>query len=190
MKIEKAREEDRKQIAEIYVDGYYEHIKFFSKKKEVLSLAFQHAFQIENIYVAREEEVLGFLGCNQLYHSTFILHRKELCKHLGILKGRIAYQFLKKEFKKVIPIPFYRNIASIEFVTIKKEYRNQLVGTKLLKKVMEQTKYNHYVVEVASNNECALHVYEKLGFKEVKRVEAKKKQTGFDAYIYMLKDQV
>lgn len=190
MKIEKAREEDRTQIAKLYVEGYYEHLKYFSKKKEVLSQAFQHAFQIEHIYVCREHEVLGFLGCNQLYQSTFILERKELCKYLGVLKGSIAYNVLTKEFKKAIPIPFYRNIACIEFVTVKKEVRNQQIGTELLKEVMKQTRYDHYVVEVASNNEHALHVYDKLGFKEVKRVEAKKKQTGFDAYMYMVKDKV
>ena len=62
----------------------------------------------------------------------------------------------------------YRKQLEIEAMGIDKEYRNQGIGTRLLEFVKEYGKNNNYTdlrLTVNEENENAIHLYEKVGFK-------------------------
>ncbi len=75
----------RHEISNIFVDGFYEWIKFFSKDKDVLKKVFAHMFNLDAFYVAIiDGQVTGFASiCNE-HINNITLNRKELQKHLGL----------------------------------------------------------------------------------------------------------
>jgi ribosomal-protein-alanine N-acetyltransferase len=53
-------------------------------------------------------------------------------------------------------------------VAVKKEYRNQRIGYRMLENLIETSKSKgiaSFTLEVRSSNEAAIHLYETLGFK-------------------------
>lgn len=53
---------------------------------------------------------------------------------------------------------------------VKEEFRNQKIGSKLLEYLIEYAKDNNFVnitLEVRKNNDPAIHLYKKYGFKKV-----------------------
>lgn len=62
----------------------------------------------------------------------------------------------------------YRKQLEIEAMGVDKEFRNQGIGTKLLefvKKYGKENKYTDLRLTVNEENENAIHLYEKVGFK-------------------------
>ena len=94
---------------------------------------------------------------------------------------------LHKEFEvKEYPVEIPDNMGKIEFVATKVEARGKEVAYRLLQHIIQDTGYDAYVLEVASNNVKAIKLYDRLGFKEIKRVPQKHaKQSGFEHLIYM-----
>ena len=91
----------RMRISEIFVDGFYQWLNFFSGDKEKLSKAFQHMFNLEVFYIAViDDEIAGITACTDGKVSSVQLEGKELKKHLGIFMGTIAYFVLKREFEE------------------------------------------------------------------------------------------
>jgi ribosomal protein S18 acetylase RimI-like enzyme len=176
----------KEQISKIFVDGFGKHLQYFSKDKEKLAKAFAHMFELELFYVAViENEIAGITACTNGIQYCINHNRKELIKHLGIIRGILAYVIFNREFKKPA-IETGENIGSIEFVaTLSKYYRKGVAG-EIINEIIRQTEYDEYILEVADTNYNAVKLYEKLGFKEFKRIEHKyKKQSGINYLIYM-----
>jgi ribosomal protein S18 acetylase RimI-like enzyme len=75
-------------------------------------------------------------------------------------------------------------MGSIEFVATSPDFRRQGAGFALLSYIMEETPYETYVLEVADTNTNAIGLYEKLGFREMKRIKAPR-GSGVNFFIYM-----
>ncbi|WP_251712083.1 GNAT family N-acetyltransferase [Lactococcus ileimucosae] len=180
--------EVKSQISQIFVDGFFEWLQYFSKDKNKLVAAFTHSFLLEDFFLAHEDqEVLAMAALRNGKSAPLKLEVKPLIKHLGFVKGLAAYLFLKKEFEKQsYPFEMADKMASIEFVATKSNRRGRGLATELLKRMMNQPEI--YVLEVASSNHEALKLYEKLGFETFKTVKAPK-QAGFEHYIYMKADK-
>lgn len=106
----------RNEISSIFVDGFYEWIKFFSKDKDVLKKAFAHMFNLDAFYIAIiDEQVAGFASiCNDRI-KNISLNRKQLQKHLGFFMGFFAYKVLRKEFEdKKYPFTTTSDMQPIE----------------------------------------------------------------------------
>lgn len=87
----------RNEISSIFVDGFYEWIKFFSKDKDVLKKAFAHMFNLDAFYIAIiDEAVAGFASISNDRVKNISLNRKQLQKHLGFFMGFFAYKVLRK----------------------------------------------------------------------------------------------
>jgi len=181
-----ASKNPREQMGEIFADGYYEWLKYFSKDKEKLAKAFAHIFKLEQFYLAVEDdEVLAFTACTDGKEPSITLDKNELRKELGRISGTIAYRMLCKHLLgHTYPFDLSPETGSIEFVATKEKHRGKGIAKGLIRFIMKQTKYNEYVLEVASSNTSAIKLYDKLGFREFKKIPAPKK-SGFDHYVYM-----
>lgn len=191
MKIIRASEfgnDVKMKISEIFVDGFYQWLIFFSGDKEKLSKAFQHMFNLEVFYVAViEDEIAGITACTDGKVSSVQLDGKELKKHLGFIMGTIAYFVLKREFEeKQYPFRIEKGMGMVEFVATSVKYRGQGVATAIMHHIFSVTPYDLYALEVADTNTNAVKLYEKIGFTEFFRVKQKySKRSGVNNLVYM-----
>ena len=160
----------RKQMAEIFAEGFTQWLGYFSKDKNIIAKAFAHMFILDQFYVAIiNEEIAGITACTDGNSYSVRLNKKELRKHLGFFKGSMAGIFLKKEFENSYE-NFPQNTGSIEFVGTASKFRGQGVASQIIEHIIDSTPYNVYVIdEVADTNIPAMRLYEKLGFEEYRR---------------------
>jgi hypothetical protein len=142
----------KEQISKIFVDGFEKHLQYFSKDTERLTKVFAHMFEVELFYVAViENEIAGITACTNGIQYCINHNKKELIKHLGIMRGILAYIIFKREFKK-LAIEIGGKIGSIEFVaTLSKYYRKGVAGG-IITEIIKQTEYDEYILEVADTN--------------------------------------
>jgi ribosomal protein S18 acetylase RimI-like enzyme len=176
----------RTKISEIFVDGFEDWFVTLSKNKELLVKAFSHMFVLDMYYVAIiDNEIAGITACTNGIIGAMDHNRKELIKHFGFIKGSIINMIFNKEFGKPA-IETGEKSGSIEFVATLRKYHRQGIASGLINGIIKMTEYNEYILEVADTNYNALKLYEKLGFKEFKRIEHKyKKQSGINYLAYM-----
>ncbi len=191
IKIVKANEIEgnvKQQISEIFVEGFWQWLKYFAKDKTKLANAFEHIFQLDSFYVALlDEKVVGITACTNGKKSCVHLQAKVLRKNLGLVVGSIAASVLGKEFENH-PYPFELEptTGSIEFVATHKDYRGRGVAVALIEEIIKKNAYKEFVLEVADTNTNAVKLYEKLGFVEIKRVKmSNSKRSGINYLVYM-----
>lgn len=175
-------------ISEIFVDGFYQWLHYFSKDKKKLVRAFSHMFNLDVFYVALSDgKICGIAACNDGRIKSVHLEKKALKKHLGFVRGTIANIMLKREFEeKPYPFSIEPEMGCIEFVAVSLEYRGKGVASVIIRHIFQTTPYSNYVLEVADTNLSAVNLYTKLGFKEFKRVEEKhSKASGINYLVYM-----
>lgn len=170
MKANKTDLDVRKQMSEIFAEGFTQWLGYFSKDKNVIAKAFAHMFILDQFYVAiKNSEIAGVAACTDGKSFSVRLNKKELRKHLGFFKGSMAGIFLKKEFEAPYE-DFPPNTGSIEFVGTSPKFRGQGVASQIIEHIIENTPYNDFIIdEVADTNIPAMRLYEKLGFEEYKR---------------------
>lgn len=182
------KENPQMEMSRIFVDGFYQWLKFFSKDKDKLTKAFRHAFQLDVFHLAIiDQEIAGMTALNDGSKPTLLLEKKELSKHLGFIRGSIAFKVLKHEFEeKQYPFPLRPGLGCIEFVATSENYRHMGVASTLIKSLLETPHFTSYALEVADTNSQAVKLYQKLGFEEFMRVEMKhKKRSGVNYLLYM-----
>lgn len=183
----------RNEISSIFVNGFYEWIKFFSKDKDVLKKAFAHMFNLDAFYIAIiDEEVAGFASISNDRIKNISLNRKQLQKHLGFFMGFFAYKVFRKEFEdKKYPFTITSDMQPIEFVATSSNHQRCGVASKIIQYIFENDSHTSFVLEVADTNSKAVALYKKLGFKEITRIKMKNsKQSGVDNLLYMVKEKI
>lgn len=178
----------REQISEIFVDGFYEWIKFFSKDKDVLKNAFAHMFNLDAFYIAIiDDEIAGFASICEERLNNILLNKKELQKHLGTFMGFFAYKVLRKEFEsKKYPFTITNDMQPIEFVATSSKHQRRGIASKVIQYIFDNDPHTSFLLEVADTNFKAVSLYKKLGFKEIERIKMKNsKQSGIDYLLYM-----
>jgi ribosomal protein S18 acetylase RimI-like enzyme len=176
------------KISEIFVEGFYQWLKYFSKDKAKLKKAFAHMFNPEVFYIAViGDKVAGITACNDGAVPSVILNHREFRRHLGFFMGTIAYYLLRQEFeKKQYPFEITKGMGLIEFVATSDQYRGQGVATTIISHIINITPYKEYALEVADTNTNAVKLYEKLGFTDFMKVKDKhSKQSGINYFVYM-----
>lgn len=191
MKIIRASElgnDTKMKISEIFVDGFFQWLNFFSKDKDKLAKAFSHMFNLKVFYIAViDGEIAGITSCTDGKVSSIHLENKELKKHLGLFMGTIAYSVLKKEFEeKPYPFEIEKGMGMVEFVATSTKYRGHGVATAIMDYIFDFTPYDVYALEVADTNTNAVKLYEKLGYTEFLRIKQKhSKRSGVKHLVYM-----
>ncbi|CDQ38088.1 MULTISPECIES: GNAT family N-acetyltransferase [Virgibacillus] len=189
MEIKKASELEKNvshDISSIFVDGFGEHLTFFSKKRETLTAALAHMFVTEVFYVAIiDGEIAGITACTDGHILSVHPNKQELRKHLGFVKGTFAYYVFNREFKKP-PIETGSGKVSIEFVATSPAFQGKGVGTAILEHLLSSPTFTEYILEVADTNTKAMNLYRKLGFKEfTRKKQAFRKLSGVNYRVYM-----
>lgn len=176
------------EVAIIFVDSYYDEIKFLSKDKEKLVKIFKNSFVKEAFYIAlMDNEVAGILACSNNKMRAIHLEREVILQHLGFMKGSIIYFILENEFHT--PISYDDTTAYIESVATHISARGKGVATRLLEYVTERLPYKEYRLTVRDNNKTAISIYKKFGFKEFDRMGSgffEKKYFKYKIYMKML----
>jgi len=125
-------------------------------------------------------------------HAPITLQRKEFTKALGYIKGCITYYILNKHMvRNAYPFTLSPKTGTIEFVATAPDYRGKGIAFDLISFIINRkgTLFTSYILEVADTNEIAVRLYEKLGFKEIKRVKAPNpKRSGVNYFLYMRRD--
>jgi len=178
------------EVAQLFVEGYYKDLKFLTENRKKLSHGLEHIFNADIIYVALDNrKIVGMLACANNKKRALTLNKQEYVKHFGYFKGRIAFNIMSKIFHA--PLDYSDDTTYIEVVATGETSRGKGVASSLMKYVFEKLSYTNYVLEVTDVNKGALTLYEKLGYQEFKRVQAKfPKLAGFNYSIYMKKSKI
>ncbi|WBX81676.1 GNAT family N-acetyltransferase [Virgibacillus salarius] len=176
----------KRAISSIFVDGFGEHLTFFSKDRETLITALEHMFVTEVFYVAIiDGEIAGITACTDGHALSVHPIKQKLRKHLGFYKGTFAYYVFKREFKKP-PIETGPGKASIEFVATAPQYRGKGVARDMIEQLLALPTFTEYILEVADTNTKAMNLYTKLGFKEfTMKKQSFSKISGINYRVYM-----
>jgi ribosomal protein S18 acetylase RimI-like enzyme len=184
MRMTALNEEMRKDVARVLVLAFSHNLSFLSKDIEVLASAFFPWLDPETVYVAlMGNKVVGLVGMSTNKNRVITVTKKECRKAFGFFKGSIGYYFLNKEFNKLIE--YDNNTVYIQCVATHPDYHHQGVAKKIFEYIFENHKY-HFILEVTDTNSKAISLYNKIGFKESKRIKEKHPRiTGFNYRIYM-----
>ncbi|MCL2405912.1 MAG: GNAT family N-acetyltransferase [Defluviitaleaceae bacterium] len=173
------------QMSYIFVEGFYPWIKHISKDKQELVQVFTHMFNLERFYLAVEGHHVTAIAACTSGTSPVSLCRKEFARVLGPIRGNISYLRLRRHMMhNTLPFAISPKTGVIEFVATAPEHRNHGIGHALLSHIITTLPHDSYMLEVADNNANAKHLYEKLGFKEFRRVAASRR-SGAGAFVYM-----
>ena len=188
MEIIKASQLDfdpKPQMSRIFVEGFYTWIRHISKDREKLIEVFAHMFDLQRFFVAvKDRQVAAIAACTGGV-SPVSLCREVFAKVLGPVRGNISYWRLRRHMMhNSLPFTISPKTGVIEFVATAPEYRNQGIGHALISYMIENLPHDSYMLEVADTNTTAKRLYERLGFKELKRVAASKR-SGAGAFVYM-----
>lgn len=153
----------KKQAVELFIEGFG-HFMTFSKDEGLKRKLFFEIFHASlfKCYV-EEEKVLGLMGIatNKIRPLNFDY---DLCiKYFGKLKGAI----LSKQMNAIFQTPVVKseNELYIDILVTGSQARRKGVGTALLNYAFEIEGYTVWFVEAFSNNQAALGLYKKNGFR-------------------------
>jgi ribosomal protein S18 acetylase RimI-like enzyme len=178
----------RPRMSRIFTEGFYQWLHYFSTDKEQLAQAFEHIFDLSRFFTAvHNNEIAAISACTDGKTPPVQLEKKILRRTLGLIRGSIAYTMLKKHLvEHSYPFELSPRTGSIEFVAAAPEYRGQGAAHGLIAHIMNVMPCTEYVLEVADTNTAAVRLYEKLGFREFKRVQnPAAKNSGFNFFVYM-----
>jgi len=160
-------EEQKKQAVELFMEGFG-HFMTFSKDEKLKRKLFQELFHpsLFSGYV-EGEKVLGLLGIATSKARPLKFERDICVKYFGKWKGAILSKQMNAIFQKQVvkePKELY-----IDVLVTGREARRKGVGTALLNHAFGLDGYDTYSIEVFSNNQAAISLYEKSGFVVEKR---------------------
>jgi ribosomal protein S18 acetylase RimI-like enzyme len=159
----------REAIVEILIDAFYDtKLSYLSSSKSRLRSAYSGSFIFDFIWVAMlDDEIVGAITLVPFGETSLVLVKKNIIRSLGIVKGNFVC-FVRKHLLK-LPFQMDSNTGNIEFLATNSKYRGQGIATVLLRHVIENSFFEHYILDVADTNTAAIKLYKKLGFIEFKR---------------------
>ena len=87
----------RRQMAEIFAEGFTQWLVFFSKDKNIIAKAFAHMFVLDQFYVAiADGEIAGVTACTDGKTLSVRLNKKRVEKALRFLQGKHGRNLFKK----------------------------------------------------------------------------------------------
>lgn len=165
IEIRKALNQDKYEISKIIVSAFGYSFKNITNDTSKLLNIIHAGIDHNRFYVAinqENNEVVGIVGyCdNTGYHVK--IDNKVLRKELGFFKSIISKMVMVDEFYR--PKVFLEDQSSIDFVSVKESARGQGIARSILKRVLQDTKYSKYRLDVVEGNERVIPLYESLGF--------------------------
>lgn len=161
----------KKQAVELFMEGFGHFMKF-SKDEDLKRKLFLEIFHpsLFLCYV-EEENVLGLMGIATNKMRPLDFDYNVCIKYLGKFKGAILSKQMNAIFQK--PVVKSDDELYIDILVTGSGARRKGVGTALLNYAFEIEEYKVWSVEAFSNNQAAISLYEKNGF----RVDKSKKMS-------------
>jgi 8-oxo-dGTP diphosphatase len=183
--VRKATENDRAGIATVIADAYRREFSTVTKDLDKVARALDHAVQIDRFFVAEGGgDIVGAIACTDCTGRAMWVSGTELRRHLGPVRGTLIVRSVVPEFMS--PLDYPATTGYIEFVAVAEKARRQGVATKLVERVIAETDYTDYVLEVTDANTPARDCYRKIGFVDIKSKKEKfARLKGFRERIYM-----
>src|SRR5690554_612839 len=117
-----------REVAAVFVDGYYPELSFLSKDRTTLIDAFKSMICPDVFYVAElNQEIVGILACSNNRKRALTVTPSILRKSFGFWKGSLSYLFMNNEFNKKLPYP--NDTGYIECVATSVKARGKGVST-------------------------------------------------------------
>ncbi|MEU0490393.1 GNAT family N-acetyltransferase [Nocardiopsis changdeensis] len=163
----------RREVARVFVDGFGPDLAAFSKDPEVLADAIAHMLVPERFYVALVDgEPAGLASLTVDDEECVEPDARTLRRHLGAVRGTIADRVFRSQFQGAVREP-REGKAEIGFVASSLRHRGRGAAKAVLLHLLALPGYDEYVLEdIAGNNEAALGLYRRLGFREYRRRRA------------------
>ena len=153
----------KKQAIELFMEGFG-HFMTFSKDEELKRKLFLEIFHdsMFKCYV-EDEKVLGLMGIATNKIRPLNFDYDACVKYFGKPKGAI----LSKQMNAIFQTPVVKSDDElyIDILVTGSKARRKGVGTALLNHAFEIEGYTTWSVEAFSDNQAALRLYEKNGFK-------------------------
>lgn len=87
----------RKQMGEIFAEGFTQWLGYFSKDKNIIAKAFAHMFILDQFYVAiKNSEIAGVAACTDGKSFSVRLDKKRVEKALRFHQGNHSRNLFKK----------------------------------------------------------------------------------------------
>lgn len=176
---------DQNQIVECIAQGFHHLTKHLSKDQNQIKQFLLDSLLFDYFYVIElDSKVVGCCSVTPANLRPISISVKSMRAIFGFIKGSIATNVLKALLEK--PYQFDAEDGYIEYVTILEDYRRLGLTTGLLTFILHQNRYRHLMLDVTSDHKKAFELYQKLDFKEFKRVKQRfSKQAGFDYLSFM-----
>lgn len=179
------------QLARVFLDGFGDYLKYFSKDRDRLVAAFAHMFRQECFFIAVEHgSVVAMAAITNGNDPAVRLSPKPLRRELGLLRGSLAAVMLSKTWSAGYPIPVGDDWGSIQFVATASDRLRRGGARAVLEHIIEHSGHNTYVLEVGDRNTPAVALYKSLGFTEHARLpDPHSKHSGHDHLLYLRLDR-
>ena len=160
-------EDNKREVIEIFVDGFG-HMLTFAKTRDELLQLYNKSFNEELVYAyIIDEHVGGIMGLGTNVKRAIKVDRQTCEEIFGRGKGRIVYRILHKADGK----PAVKNDTDlyIDFLATNVQNRKQGIATKMLEFACGLPVYKECYLDVLSKNDSAARLYQKLGFVVYKK---------------------
>jgi ribosomal protein S18 acetylase RimI-like enzyme len=151
-----------------------------------IAKALENGIDTSRFLVAEQAgSMIGIIACADCKGRAVLPCQKDFIKHLGILRGRIAYKITHDEF--MWPIPYPAGTGYVEFVGVLEHARGRGIAKEMLREMVNShPQYNEYILDVNDGNASAQKCYRDFGFVEFERVPVKyPKMLGYSAKLFM-----
>lgn len=185
IRIRKATEKDRGEIAFVFADAFSNDWKILSSDTTKVARALEKGHVISTYIVAiSHDRIVGVLALVTDEQRAFNIPLKEFQKAFGFFKGYMIGSALKHDMEKVISLN--KHCAYIDILGVCKEFQHKGIASSLLDYVFVNYEYSSYLLSLTNKNDKASSLYKKKGFHEIRREKVKfAKQKGFSEYIYL-----
>lgn len=103
----------REEVAEVFVDGYYNELSYFTEDRSTLKKAFRSLFSPEVFYVAEVQGVIvGILACSHHRQRAMPVELAPLQEAFGDKTGELAYNVMKNEFNPALRLMMRKRVIS------------------------------------------------------------------------------
>ncbi|MEV7527698.1 GNAT family N-acetyltransferase [Agrococcus sediminis] len=177
----------RRRITEVYVRAFADDFRGFSRDASKLADAFEHMLLLERFHLALVDgEPAGLASLTEGDEQLFAPDRREILRHLGPVRGRIADRVIRSWFMGA-HAGSRPGVAEIGFVATEPAHQGKGVATALLTHLLALPQYREYVLEdIKDTNGAALHLYAKLGFEVYRRRSVRfSRRAGFNELVSM-----
>ena len=181
----KAKAEDLDEVADVLAVGFGQLFHQLTRKEDEIRALLRSLILLENFYVVEVDgRIAGCLALSAEGSRSSQVDSSEFRRIVGLVKGTIGAWVVRRLL--TVPYELPEDTAYFEYVTILPEFRRRGLSSSLIMDTVERTEFRRYMLDVTSDNMEAYQLYEKLGFREVKREKERfAKQAGFEYRIYM-----